>query len=100
MMSIEWDNTATIMDERTFDLLMCAQHTLPAGDPLWFLSNFFRSDGGSNHANLVLDNVDAQLDLLSVAEDHIDRVAAAAAQSVILGQVPVSNLSRPTGTSD
>lgn len=92
----DWSETSTIINERTFDLLLWAQHTLPAGDPNWFLSAFFRSDGGNNHANLSSEKVDGVLDLLSEAEDHQDRVRLAGdAQTAILEVVPVSNLVTP-----
>jgi peptide/nickel transport system substrate-binding protein len=82
--------------ERTFDLLMWAQHTLPAGDPAWFLNHFFRSDGGGNHAGLNSSEVDTLIDALSTAETDTARVAAAAAaHSAILEQVPVSILVTP-----
>eukprot|EP01063_Lacrimia_lanifica_P019186 TRINITY_DN2627_c0_g2_i1.p1 TRINITY_DN2627_c0_g2~~TRINITY_DN2627_c0_g2_i1.p1 ORF type:complete len:508 (+),score=206.94 TRINITY_DN2627_c0_g2_i1:79-1602(+) len=77
--TMEWSTTQKIIDDRSFDLLLWAQHTLPAGDPLWFLSSFFRSDGGNNHGNLKSAEVDKLLDELSVAEEHTARVAAAAA---------------------
>ena len=92
----DWDETQSIIDEKSFDLLLWAQHTLPAGDPLWFLSSFFRSDGGSNHAGLDSPSIDAMLDELSLTEDHEERVdATASAQEAILEQVPVSNLVTP-----
>jgi peptide/nickel transport system substrate-binding protein len=100
----DWDETQTIMDERSFDLLLWAQHTLPAGDPLWFLSSFFRSDGGSNHANFQSDTVDFLIDQLSVSEQYAVRVnATAVAHQAILDEVPVSNLVTPfwhVGLSD
>jgi len=100
----EWGETQTILDERTFDLMLWAQHTLPAGDPLWFLNTFFRSDGGSNHAGLTSDAVDGHLDSLSLAEEHNERVALSqVAQKAILDEVPVSNLVTPfwhVGLSD
>ena len=100
----DWSETQTILDERTFDLMLWAQHTLPAGDPLWFLSAFFRSDGGSNHANFKSDTIDSLLDELSVAEQHDVRVAATSkVHQAILDEVPVSNLVTPywhVGLSD
>ena len=94
--SQEWSDTQTIIDDRSFDLLMWAQHTLPAGDPLWFLSAFFRSDGGNNHSNLSSGEVDAMLDALSEVEDHQERIAVTnSVHTEILGMVPVSNLLTP-----
>jgi peptide/nickel transport system substrate-binding protein len=102
--SMDWDETAKIMNDRTFDLLMWAQHTLPAGDPLWFLNNFFHSDSGSNHARIASDEINADLDKLSVAEGHSARVKAAkTAHETILDLTPVSNLVTPfwhVGLSD
>ena len=99
-----WDQLDKIIADKDFDLLMWAQNTLPAGDPLWFLNTFFRSDGGSNHAGLSSTSVDSLLDALSVAEKHSVRVAASkAAHDAILAEVPVSNLVTPSwhvGLSD
>ena len=92
----EWPTTQKILDDRSFDLMLWAQHTLPAGDPFWFLSTFFRSDGGSNHANLLSSNVDSLLDTLSTEEVHGERVLLAqATMKAILDEVPVSNLVTP-----
>lgn len=83
---------------------MWAQNTLPAGDPLWFLNAFFRSDGGNNYANFMDSNVDAALDELSFAEEHEERVRKSnAVHGMIVEQVPVSNLVTPNwhvGLSD
>jgi len=94
--SQDWDETQAIIDDRSFDLLLWAQHTLPAGDPMWFLSAFFRTDGGSNHANLQSEAVDTMLNELSLAEDHLERVShTAETQALILSEVPVSSLVTP-----
>ena len=100
----DWSETQQIIDDRSFDLLLWAQNTLPAGDPQWFLNAFFRSDGGNNHPNLQSSTVDSHLDTLSVAEDHSERVLLSeAAQKAIHDEVPVSNLVTPfwhVGLSD
>ena len=100
----DWSETQQIIDGGDFDLLMWAQNTLPAGDPLWFLSSFFRTDGGNNHAGFSSAGVDSLLDALSIAEEHEARVAATAdAHAAILAEVPVSNLVTPAwhvGLSD
>ena len=75
---------------------MWAQHTLPAGDPLFFLNGFFRSDGGNNHAGLNDSVVDSLLDTLSQTEEHSARITACKAAHIeILSNVPVSNLVTP-----
>jgi peptide/nickel transport system substrate-binding protein len=91
----DWSETSTIIDDRSFDLLLWAQNTLPAGDPLWFLNHFFRSDGGSNHANLNSATVDSLLDTLSSSHSLARVAASKAAQTAILAEVPVSNLVTP-----
>ena len=92
----DWSETQTIIDDRTFDMLMWAQHTLPAGDPSWFLNAFFHSDGGNNHANYNSAAVDGLLDSLSVEDEHADRVNLSnAIQAEIHKDVPVSNLVTP-----
>jgi len=101
---MEWSETQQILDDRSFDIMMWAQNTLPAGDPLWFMSAFFRNDGGNNHANFSNEDVDTALDALSLAEDHPERIEKSAiAHHLILDQVPVSNLVTPlwhVGLSD
>lgn len=99
-----WDELDSIMADKTFDLLMWAQNTLPSGDPGAFLNQFFESDGGSNHAGLESDTIDDLLDELQSATTKSDRVAkAAAVHDQILAEVPVSNLVTPewhVGLSD
>ena len=58
-----------------FDMLLWAQHTLPAGDPKWFLDTFFRSAepvlgkwGQKNFAQIQSTAIDAALDDLDTAE--------------------------------
>lgn len=92
----EWSETQQIIDERSFDLLMWAQHTLPAGDPLWFLTTFFRSDGSNNHANINSTTIDLYVDMLSRSEGRNERVMLTqTVQDLILEAVPVSNLVTP-----
>lgn len=92
----DWSETATIISDRTFDMLMWAQHTLPAGDPAWFLNSFFHSGGGNNHANFASSTVDTLLETLSNAESHAERVFLTdAVQNGIHLEVPVSNLVTP-----
>lgn len=63
-----WDQLDAIMADRSWDLLMWAQNTLPAGDPLWFMNHFFHADGGNNHAKFNSTSVDALLHTLSLQE--------------------------------
>jgi len=91
-----WDQLDAIMEVKDFDLLMWAQHTLPAGDPQFFLSHFFRSDSDSNHAGLNSPEVDNLIDALSLADTQTDRVmATTSAHRAIREQVPVSILITP-----
>mmetsp|Transcript_84426 Transcript_84426/g.239346 ORF Transcript_84426/g.239346 Transcript_84426/m.239346 type:complete len:543 (-) Transcript_84426:538-2166(-) len=91
-----WAQLDQIMADKTFDLLLWAQNTLPAGDPQWFLNAFFRSDGGSNHAGLNSYEIDRLLDGFGQAEARAQRVSeTAAVHTQILAEVPVSNLVTP-----
>jgi peptide/nickel transport system substrate-binding protein len=79
-----------------WDLLEWAQHTLPAGDPQWFINAFFRTGAGSNHAKLASTEVDSLIDALALAAAGTARVAATTAvHAKILEQVPVSILCSP-----
>jgi peptide/nickel transport system substrate-binding protein len=92
----DWSETEQIINDRNFDLLMWAQHTLPAGDPLWFLTTFFRSDGSNNHAHINSTTIDLYVDMLSRSEGHDERVMLSQTiQDFILEEVPVSNLVTP-----
>jgi len=91
-----WTQLDKIIADKSFDLMLWAQNTLPAGDPQWFLNAFFRSNGGSNHAGLHSAQVDSLLDALARTEGHTSRVTVTKdAQAEILAQVPVSNLVTP-----
>ena len=85
-----------ILSDRSWDLLMWAQNTLPAGDPAWFLNNFFTTGAGNNFATLASSTVDAKIVDLEGLSDHTARVAATAeAQTAIQGEFAVSNLVTP-----
>ena len=103
-----WGDHDAIMAARSWDLLMWAQNTLPAGDPKWFLNHFFNSGGsdnsgycgtgckGNNFANLVSTDVDTALDALAAAGPGTPREDASdAVQTALLAERPVSNLVTP-----
>jgi len=90
-----WDELDAIMAAKDFDLLMWAQHTLPAGDPQWFLNAFFASDAGNNIAGLNNTEVDKEIDDVSHADAATRVSVAAEAHRVIRQQVPVSILITP-----
>ena len=94
--SQDWSETQEIIDDGDFDMLMWAQHTLPSGDPGWFLNAFFRNEGSKNMACFNSSSVDSLLDDLSTIEEHDARVKATAdVQAAILEEIPVSNLVTP-----
>lgn len=79
-----------------FDLLLWAQHTLPAGDPGFFLNAFFRSGAGNNYSGLSSTDVDRALDRMADAQAPADRAAAAtAAHRAVIEQAPVTFLITP-----
>ena len=91
-----WDELDAIMASKDWDLLEWAQHTLPAGDPQWFIQAFFRTGAANNYASLASTEVDNLIDALAVAAAGADRVAATSAvHAKILEQVPVSILCSP-----
>jgi hypothetical protein len=91
-----WDELDAIMAANDFDLLEWAQHTLPAGDPQFFLNDFFRVSAGNNRAGLNSTAVDSLIDALSHAAAGSARVTASAnAEKAILDLVPVSILMTP-----
>lgn len=91
-----WDELDGITANKDFDMLFWAQHTLPAGDPQWFINAFFRKGAGNNFAGLASDAIDAKIDALSLAASGADRVAATLdVHNAILEQVPVSMLMTP-----
>jgi peptide/nickel transport system substrate-binding protein len=92
-----WDQHDKIMKDKDFDLLLWAQHTLPAGDPQMFMNMFFRSSVAKNFAGLASTNIDEKMDALSHANMGADRVSAsAAAHNAILAEAPVSFLMTPS----
>lgn len=91
-----WNELDTITANKDFDMLFWAQHTLPAGDPQWFVNAFFRTGAGNNFAGLASTAVDQKIDALSLAPAGATRVAAALdVHNAILEQVPVSMLMTP-----
>lgn len=102
--SMKWDETADIINTKDFDMLMWAQHTLPAGDPAWFLNAFFRTDGANNHAQYSSSFVDSLLDTLAATEGHTNRVAISRnIHNELNSDLPMSNLVTPewhVGLSD
>lgn len=85
-----------------FDMLLWAQHTLPAGDPKWFLDTFFRSGapakgnwGQKNFANVDDDAIDAALDTITTATVDARTAAVNAAHDAILESYAVTFLSVP-----
>merc|ERR1719313_350322 len=92
-----WDQLDEIIASKDFDLLLWAQHTLPAGDPQFFINHFFRSDGGGNYAGFASSDIDGMIDALSDAEAGEARIKAASeVHKAILEQVPVSILFTPS----
>jgi peptide/nickel transport system substrate-binding protein len=92
-----WNELYQILADKSFHLLLWAQHTLPAGDPQFFMNAFFRTGAGNNHAGLASSVVDGLIDELSNAETATSRVsAAAAAHTGIREQAPVSMLMTPS----
>ncbi|MFM7330636.1 MAG: ABC transporter substrate-binding protein [Brachymonas sp.] len=90
------DQVSTVTSSGDFDLLLWAQHTLPAGDPAFFLNAFFRTGAGNNSSGIASPEVDKLLDQLGRAESQAQRVTSAEAiQRAIAEEMPVSYLLTP-----
>jgi len=93
------DPYTSVLASNTYDLLMWAQHTLPNGDPQWFLNAFFRGDpmDSRNYAGISSTAIDSLLDALALA-GHANNArvdAALAVHTEILDEVAVSSLVTP-----
>ena len=89
-------------DDSGFDMLLWAQHTLPAGDPKWFLDTFFRTAapilsnwGQKNFAQVSDTAIDTALDALTTATGTARTTAVNAAHDAILDSYAVTFLSVP-----
>ena len=85
-----------------FDVLLWAQHTLPAGDPKWFLDTFFRSAapvygnwGQKNFAQIHSATIDTALDLITTSTGDARTAAVHAAHQAILDSYAVTFLTVP-----
>jgi hypothetical protein len=90
-----WNELDAITAAKDFDLLEWAQHTLPAGDPQYFINNFFRSSAGGNYAGLNSTSVDNLINALSNVSGTARVTASNNAEQAILNLVPVSILMTP-----
>ena len=102
--TVRVDDSGNYMTGAGFDLLLWAQHTLPAGDPNWFLETFFQSQSApitgswaaqnfAMHSSTAIDNA---LAALRNAEGTARATASAAAHNLILNEAPATFLTSPT----
>ena len=97
------NDVGDFMEGQSFDMLMWAQNTLPAGDPNWFLETFFRTGPvitgnwrAQNFAQLSSTAIDGALDVLATAEGAARVTAAANAHRTIIAEHPATFLTSPT----
>ena len=97
------DDGGEYMEGQGFDLLLWAQHTLPAGDPNWFLNTFFKTHpivtgawNAQNFAQFSSSGIDGALAALGVAEGDARTAAAMEAHRIILEEAPATFLTSPT----
>lgn len=70
------ENIDSYINKEPFDIVLYAQHTAPTGDPVYFLNQFFRTDGSKNLNNYSSKTVDTYLDeMAQVEEDEAVKVA-------------------------
>ena len=102
--TVRVDDSGDYMQGAGFDLLLWAQHTLPAGDPNWFLETFFKSQSApilgawtaqnfAMHSSTAIDNALASL---RNAEGSARASAASAAHDLLIDEVPATFLTSPT----
>lgn len=90
------ENAQAAAKEGSFDLLLWAQHTAPAGDPAFFPNVFLRSGAANNHARFASPALDQVLDRFTTASSAADRAAIAAeAEQIVFANAPVAYLLTP-----
>jgi peptide/nickel transport system substrate-binding protein len=90
------ENAQAAAKEGSFDLLLWAQHTAPAGDPAFFPNVFLRSGAANNHARFASPALDQVLDRFTTASSAADRaVIAAEAEQIVFANAPVAYLLTP-----
>lgn len=82
--------------KKQFDLILYAQHTAPTGTPVYFLNQFFRTNGSKNHMSYSSKEVDALLDKLGTLKFGDELInTAKEIQGVIYKDAPVLFLVDP-----
>jgi len=90
------ENVSVTAKEGSFDMLMWAQHTAPAGDPAFFPNLFLRSGAANNHARFADPGLDALLDGFGRESDAERRAEIAArAEQRVFEMAPVVYLLTP-----
>ncbi len=91
------DNIDTYLSENEdWDLAFYAQHTAPTGEPVYALSQFFRTDAAKNHGGFSNDELDALLDEMGTlkAGDEKNELARQV-QDIVAEELPIIYLVDP-----
>ncbi len=79
------DDISKVTKARDFDILVYAQHPSPAGSPVYFLNQFFRTGGPNNFMSYSSSVTDGILDQMGVAtnSEDIDKLAIQAQEQIL-----------------
>lgn len=90
------DNIDAEAKKGNFNIILYAQHSAPTGDPVYFLNQFFRTDGSKNMVSYSSKEVDALLDKLAEINDETEVIKTAKEiQEIIYKDLPMLFLVDP-----
>ena len=79
------DDISKVTKARNFDILVYAQHPSPAGSPVYFLNQFFRTGGPNNFMSYSSATTDEILDKMGIETnpENIDKLAIEAQEQIL-----------------
>ena len=79
------DDISKVTKARNFDILVYAQHPSPAGSPVYFLNQFFRTGGPNNFMSYSSATTDEILDKMGseTNPENIDKLAVEAQEQIL-----------------
>ena len=91
------NDISKVVESKDYDMMVYAQHPSPAGTPVYFLNQFFRTDAPNNFTGYSSEKTDGILNEMGTASDKtkVDQLAIEA-QKQIIGDMPVLLTVDPT----
>lgn len=79
------EDISKVTQSRDFDLIVYAQHPSPAGSPVYFLNQFFRTNGPNNFTSYTSKTTDGILDKMGKESDmeNTGKLAVEAQQQIL-----------------